>query len=151
MKSQKCGERIGITELLNYLKTNKDTIKNIGCIDLNNVNNTKNKIEETEISKLHFQDLKKINYLPENLANIFKLNSDNFHKYLHAGVLQNLSYSYSKHTESVKINVSLYSSILVCLRHTFLSQPSKYQEIFITKLIDRLKNDASGAKFDFFE
>ncbi len=95
----KPGERIGINDLLKYLKTNKEAIKNIGCVDLNNVNNSKNNAIDTEIVKLQFQDLKKMNYLPDNLASIFKINSDNFHKYLHAGVLQNLSYSLTPATQ----------------------------------------------------
>ena len=150
-KTPKVGTRIGINELLKYLKTNKEAMKNIGCIDLNNMNNQKNNVVETTITKLQFQDLKKVNYLPQNLASIFEINSDNFHKYLHAGVLQTLSYSYSKHADSLKINVSLYSSILVCLKHTFLSQTSQQQILFVTKLLDRLRIESTGTKFNFFE
>lgn len=144
-KIQKIGERIGINELLQYLKTNKDVIQNIGCIDLNSINTLKTNTIES-ITKLQFQDLKKINYLPENLANIFGINLDNFHKYLHAGVLQ-----YISHSDGKKINVSLYSSILVCLKHTFLSQQQQNQELFITKLLNRLKTESIGTKFKFFE
>lgn len=140
----KTGKRVSVEDLFKYIKSNKESFRTVGCVDLND---TKEDIQIIEnIERLHFQDSKKVNFLPKNLAHIFKFNSDNFHKYLHSGVFSNLNYSYDKRVEKVNINVSLYSSVITCLKQSFLSQPVSYQSNFITKFIDRLRVEITTSK-----
>lgn len=141
------GKRIGLGDIIDFVKKNENTIKNIGCVDLNDITDT----HTTKIEKLKFQNFKKINYFPENLANIFTSNSENLNKYLHAGVLEKIKYSIHKTIEKKEINVSFYSSLLCCLNQSFLSQTLFVQSNFIIKLIDRLYNEAKGSKFKQFE
>jgi hypothetical protein len=122
-------------DLFKYLKKNSEAFKFVSYIDLND------KVEKTialTIDKLHFQDSKKINYLPTNLANIFKVNSNNLHKYLHIGVL--------KAIDGIS-NISLFSSIITCLKQTFISQTTSNQTLFIMKFVERLKSESKGSKF----
>lgn len=158
MKSQQfnnnSGNRLNIDDIIDYLTKNKNVIKNIGCVDLNTKSDSD---EEGEIIKLEFQNVKKIGYLPKKLKQLFKLNSDGIHKFLHSGSLQKMNVqtshkSLDKSTQKTfqELNVSFFSSIITCLDHTFLSQPVKQQQLFLTKLIERLKHVICGSYFNHF-
>lgn len=141
------GKRIGLNDIIEFVKKNKNIIKNIGCVDLNE----KIDIEPKKIDKLKFQNFKKINYLPKNLTDIFTSNSENLNMYLHAGSLEKIKYSTHKSIEKKEINISFYSSILCCLNQSFLSQSLFHQSNFITCFINRLCLEASDSKFKQFE
>lgn len=142
-QNTKIGKRVGIDDLLKYIKKNKDAFKSVGCIDLNEADE---KSTSTSLEKLNFQDLKKVTYLPEKLANIFKLQNN---KYLYAGTLRSLTNVSSTKNNITKENIkcSLFSSVITCLKQSFLSQPLAYQAVFIGRFMDRLKAEIKGNKF----
>lgn len=139
------GKRISLEELFNYIEVNKKSLETVGCIDLNEVNNTE---QYDELEQLKFQDIKKISNLPDNLSSIFKIN--NLHKYIHIGILQQLQ-PVGKYNKYVQFNVSLFSSVFTCLKQSFTSEPINFQNIFITKFIDRFLNSSKGEKFRLFQ
>lgn len=120
--------RVSVSSLINYIKTNKNQMKSIDIIELSSIQN----IEVNEISKLRYQEVKQVLHLPENLNSIFHIEKN---KYLHAGVLDNIPLFNDT-------NISLYSSILVCLKQNFFSQNTPYQQKFVTSLIECLKADS---------
>ena len=132
-----CQKRITTKDLFQYIKNNSDTFKYVNCVDLNDTSCVD--IIDT-LDQLNFQDLKKVNYLPPTLANIFKLNSSSSYKYFHLGVLNLID----------KHNVTLFSSIISCLKHTFISYPISQQILFIEKFIKRLASDSKGHKYNMF-
>lgn len=144
-QNEKYGERLTLDLLLSYIDDNMGKIKTIDCIDLND---TKHDVEKS-IKNLEFQHVKKISFLPDNLADVFDLENEKI-TYMHAGVLQFLKYIDKKHVSKTvdKFNVTLFSSILVCIKPNFLSQPIAIQTAFITNLIHRLKDCAKNSYFD---
>lgn len=143
-KATKTGKRINLDDLFTYIKKNKHIFKDVGCVDLND---TKDTTVYTSLEKLNFQDFRKVNYLPKNLANIFKLHSADFGKYIHAGTLKTINL---KRQDVTNLQISLYSSIMTCLKQSFLSLPVSTQVDFISKLIDRLQNESKGSKYEEF-
>jgi hypothetical protein len=143
-KATKTGKRISLDDLFAFLKKNKQVFKDVGCVDLND---TKDTTVYTSLEKLNFQDFRKVNYLPKNLANIFKLHSADFGKYIHAGTLKTINL---KRQDVANLQISLYSSIMTCLKQSFLSLPVSTQVDFISKLIDRLQNESKGSKYEEF-
>ena len=128
--TKKTGKILTIEDLIEYFKKNKENIETVGTVDLNEVP----KIEE-KISKLHFQDVQKVSFLPEKLSEIFKLKS---HKYLHAGILQFINND----------NISFYSSIITCLKQHFSFQPIETQKIFMSSFLRRLSKESKNAFFN---
>lgn len=143
-KVTKTGKRISLDDLYAFIKKNKQAFKDVGCVDLND---TKDTTVYTSLEKLHFQDFRKVNYLPKNLANIFKLHSADFGKYIHVGTLKTINL---KRQDVANLQISLYSSIMTCLKQSFLSLPVSTQVDFISKLVDRLQNESKGSKYEEF-
>lgn len=137
-KTNKCGKRISTEDLLKYIKTNKEIIKSIKFVDLNDspVDNKKLVLEK---NKLH--ELTEINYLPSKLSTIFKL--ENGQKYLHSGCLQSISQN-----DGQQLFVSFYSSILSCLIQNFFVSSLSEQILFTTKLLNRLKIESCGNTYE---
>lgn len=135
-KTQKQGRRISTDELIKYIKTNKEVLKTVKCIDLNDVPIN---VQPTSLEKTQFQNLVEVDYLPTNLSQIFKLNSGQ--KYLHAGCLRTIN------VKTKTLMVSFYSSILSCLIQQFFSAPLGEQINFTLKLLDRLKKDSCGTTY----
>ena len=132
-------KRISLDDLYAFIKTNKSTFQTIGCINLNDSTHV---IEDLE--KLHFQDVRKIQMFPPNISN-FLQTSDITHKYLHAGTFVLTKGS---------LNLSLFSSIICCLKRSFLSQTIISQEKFLLALLTRFKKDIESLfllhKYDKF-
>lgn len=120
--------RISVNSLLNYIKTNKNQMKSIDIIELSSIKN----VEVKDLAKLRYQEVKQVLHLPENLNSIFQVDK---YKYLHAGVLDNIPLFNDT-------DISLYSSILICLKQNFFSQNTPYQQKFVTSLIECLKADS---------
>jgi hypothetical protein len=133
--------RITIGTLLTFIKENiTNKVQNTtDCIDIVDVKN-KTVQQNDNIDKLNFQDVKRVTFLPSNLSDIFDLYDI---KFFHAGVL-------SKCSDKDKYDVSLYASVISCLKHSFLAQPSQYQANFLEKFLHRFKSEAK-TKFDTFE
>jgi len=125
-------ERIHIEDLIQYIEQNKKNIKQDNVIDLNSFNGNTN-----DLQKLAFQDVKHIYMFTPILEKIFDAQND---KYLHAGVLKCI-------IGCDGINISLYSSIITCLKQTFLSQNSQFQQNFIIAFIECLKKNLDN--FDY--
>jgi hypothetical protein len=70
--------------------------------------------------------------LPEKLNKIFNVENN---KYLHAGVLENVP-------AFADADISLYSSVLVCLKPNFFSQNTPHQQKFLATFIECLKLDS---------
>lgn len=128
-------KKISVNSLLNFINRNIDTFKTLGCVDLNIVD-LPNEETPTTICPLDFQDLKKLSYLPTNLANIFDLQSN---KYLHAGMLK------------TNVATTFFSSILTCLKQSFLSQNVAHQSKFIKRFIEILSAESKGILYSKFE
>lgn len=126
-------KKITTEKLIEYIKKNSEQIQSIDFVDLNPVK----EVEVKELKKLQFQDVRTIKFLPSVFDTFFNLSEN---KYLHAGVLEKVP-SYNE------INISLFSSIIVCLRQSFLSQNLPYQQKFISSFIDCLRNDSR--KFNY--
>ena len=121
-------KRITTEDLVKFIKINKSTFQNIGCVDLNE------SIEiDTVLQQLSFQDVKKIYSLPPNISNFLKIDQENISKYLHAGTFNN----------NKNINLSLFSSIISCFKRTFIGQSIVSQEKFLLKFIDIFKYNIS--------
>lgn len=136
---QKQGKRISTESLIKYIQTNKDTLKSINFVDLNEVNI---KTEITSLEKAKIQTLIEINYLPPNLSNIFNLNMGP--KYLHCGCLNIINQN------GGSIIVSFYSSILSCLIQQFFISSLSDQILFTIKLINTLKKESSETSYSQF-
>jgi hypothetical protein len=126
-------KRITTEALIEYIKTNIDKIQSLDFVDLNFNSYT----EVKELKKLSIQDVRPVLFLPEVLNEFFDLNET---KLLHAGVLEKIPKYQDK-------NISLFSSVIVCLKQSFLSQSVVSQQKDITTFIDCLKNDSS--KFNY--
>lgn len=137
----KQGKRISKDDLISYIKTNKDVLKNVKYVDLNEI---QEKEKPTFLEKTQFQNLVEIDYFPPNLTQIFKINSSNNHKYLHAGCLRTIN------TKTKTFQVSFFSSIMSCLKPSFFSSPVSYQISFMNQFIERLKEESTGIKFNEF-
>jgi hypothetical protein len=140
MRNQKIGKKISTIELIKFIESNKNEIKNIKFIDLNNSINNKEDEKILFLEKANFQEIIVINFLPYNLSNIF-LNK----QYLHAGCLKTIVYKDNKNYQ-----VSFFTSIISCLKQSFLTSSSLDQKIFISHLIDRMSNESIGIKFSEF-
>jgi hypothetical protein len=134
--NNKMNEKITIIELIQYIKSNKNAINSVNIIDLNSVKNNLKKSEK-ELTHLKFQDVRQVNYLPTKLNEIFDVENN---KYLHAGVLEKIPIYDNT-------NISLYSSILVCLKQNFFSQNMTYQQQFVSTFINCLNSDTK--KFNY--
>lgn len=120
-------ERISIYDIINFIQKNITQISNIDCIDNTQLTNEIPLIQSnSKLTPLQFQEIKPIKSLPPNLNQIFN------EKYFHIGVLRNLN----------KLDISLYSSIIVCLKSKFHSQTLEFQIDYITKFIDCLKSNS---------
>jgi hypothetical protein len=137
----KQGKRISKDDLISYIKTNKDVLKNVKYVDLNEI---QEKEKPTFLEKTQFQNLVEIDYFSPNLTQIFKLNSSNNRKYLHAGCLRTIN------TKTKTFQVSFFSSIISCLKPSFFSSPVSYQISFMNQFIERLKEESTGIKFNEF-
>jgi hypothetical protein len=100
---KKQGKRISMEDLYKFIKTNKTTFQNIGCINLNE--SIKQQTEELE--KLQFQDIKKIQMFPNTISEFLQVSGT---KFLHAGTFVKTKGS---------VNLSLFSSVISCLRRSF--------------------------------
>lgn len=129
---KKQGKRISMEDLYKFIKTNNDAFQNIGCVNLNNQSK-----EPEELEKLQFQDVRKIQTLPNTIANFLQFDQQSL-KYLHAGTFVKTKGS---------MNLSLFSSVITCLRRSFLSQTIISQEKFLISLIDRFKSDLTSLFF----
>lgn len=118
--------------LIEYIKRNINKIYDIDAIDLNTVTH----VEVNELKKLSFQDVRPVQYLPEIFNEIFDLNEM---KYLHAGVLEKIP--------NYTANISLFSSVIVCVKQSFLSQSLSAQEKDIHTFIECLKNDSNKINY----
>lgn len=119
---KKQGKRISMDDLYKFIKTNKTTFQNIGCI---NLNDSVQPIEELE--KLQFQDIRKIQMLPNSISEFLQVSGN---KFLHAGTFVKTKGS---------VNLSLFSSVISCLRRSFLSQTIISQEKFLISFIEKFK------------
>lgn len=128
-------QKLTISNLIKFIKDNVDTFKTLGCVDLNVVD-LPIKETHTSIKPLEFQDLKKLTYLPTNLANIFDLQNN---KYLHAGM------------SKTSVGMTFFGSILTCLKQSFLSQPISYQNKFVKRFIEILSAESKGNHYSKFE
>jgi hypothetical protein len=128
ISTEQTGERISVSDLLNYINKNKSEFKLINVIDLSSIKNE----EIKEIKKLRYQEVKQVLFLPENLSTIFNVQK---FKYLHAGVLENIPLFGDS-------DISLYSSVLICLKPNFFSQNTPYQQKFLTTFVECLKLDS---------
>jgi hypothetical protein len=97
-----------------------------------------NHVEKNDLVKLSYQNVKTIMMLPKELRKIFDVDKT---KYLHAGVLETINIAGKER------NVSLFSSVLTCLKQSFFSQNQQYQQKLILTLIDCLKADSR--KFNY--
>ena len=125
--------RISVSSLLNFIDINSKKIKNINYVDLNLIKND----EINELKKLRFQEVKPITSLPQNLSFIFDIKKN---KYLHSGVLSSISLFNNT-------DISIYSSLIVCLKPNFSSQNINYQKQFITTLIECLSSDSTKTSY----
>jgi len=133
---------LSLDSLLKFLTTNKSSFKNIGFVDLS----SEKKINlDDQLEKLKFQDIRKTGKLPPKLTEFFKPNSDNFHKYIHAGVLDKIELE--KHQFS-NFHISLFSSIFSCLIQQFTYQSKHFQSMFIAKFLSRFINEATNTKYN---
>jgi hypothetical protein len=139
------GNLLSLEALLDFIVANQSSFKNIGCIDLTNHEHDHDHVHDEILEQLEFQEIKKINQLPDELAKIFKLNHDNFHKYIHVGVFKNIELEKNKFT---KFDISLFLSIFSCLYQTFNYQTKYYQSIFVTKFLDRFIKSIQSTKYD---
>lgn len=120
---KKQGKRISMEDLYKFIKLNKTTFQNIGCINLND------SVELTkELEKLQFQDIQKIQTLPNSISEFLQISGN---KFLHAGTFVKTKGS---------VNLSLFSSLITCLRRSFLSQSIISQEKFLISFVDKFKN-----------
>jgi len=133
LMQKKQGNRISINDLYEFINTNQNVFQNIGCINLNESVMQ----QQEELEKLQFQDVKKIYTFPYNIMNFLQVENSKI-KYLHAGTFVKTKGS---------INLSLFSSIISCLKYSFLSQTIISQEKFLIFFINRLKNDLNGLFF----
>ena len=80
------------------------------------------------LKKLAFQNVCIVQYLPSQLDSIFNVEKN---KYLYAG-------TFSDKLKYGNLNVSLFISVLICLKHDFISlnllQQQKILEVFIEKI-----------------
>jgi hypothetical protein len=130
---QKPEKRISTQDLISYIKSNIEIINSIGCIDLDNDTNDEIKASH-HLDQLKFQDVQRITFLPPNLAKFFDISQI---KYLHAGVLKHCS-------EKKGADITLYSSVISCLKQSFLSQPTSDQDALISRFIARFKSESKG-------
>lgn len=128
---KKSGKRISMEDLYKFIKINKNTFQNIGCVNLNEP--LKEQFEELE--KLQFQDVKKVQLLPNSLSNFLQGTTI---KYLHAGTFVKTKGS---------VNLSLFSSVISCLKRTFLLQTIISQEKFLLSFITKFKNEIDSLFF----
>lgn len=127
---KKQGKRISMDDLYKFIKTNKMTFQNIGCINLND------SVQQTEeLEKLQFQDVRKIQMLPNSISEFLQVSGT---KFLHAGTFVKTKGS---------VNLSLFSSVISCLRRSFLLQTIISQEKFLISFIERFKNDLNALFF----
>lgn len=134
-KKQNFDERLNIDDLLQFINDNKNVIDNLGCIDINDIK----KDIKKELIKLNFRDVRTVNYLPHKLNEIFNV-EDN--KYLHAGVLDNLP--------TYNGNISLYSSILICVAPSFLSKTVEHQRTILENFINCCKSNSKNFNYSKF-
>jgi len=130
---QKPEKRISTQDLISYIKSNIEIINSIGCIDLDNDTNDEIKVSH-HLDQLKFQDVQRITFLPPNLAKFFDISQI---KYLHAGVLKHCS-------DKKGADITLYSSVISCLKQSFLSQPTSDQDALISRFIARFKSESKG-------
>lgn len=119
------GELITTNELIEYIMKN---IAKMGTIGITNLNDNNVDVKK-ELSKISFQDIQPIGTMPIIFEQLF---DSSVFKYVHAGVLDKIN----------DVNVSLFSSIITCIKQSFLSQNVKYQQICITEFIDCLKKES---------
>jgi hypothetical protein len=124
------GKRLSIDDIYKFIKQNGKTFQNIGCINLN-----ENVSIKEDLEKLQFQDIRKVYNLPSSISNFLQVPSSGVSKYLHAGTFIRTKSS---------INLSLFSSVISCLRRSFLSQTVITQEKFLLAMIERLKIEISN-------
>jgi hypothetical protein len=134
---KQASDRIGIDDLINYIKKNHQSISDINYVDLNNIGDTKIK----KLEKLNFQDVRQITQLSEKLNILFDIENN---KYLHAGVLEHIP-NYGNN------NISLYSSVLVCLNPSLLTQNTQSQQKFLTIFLDCLKLDSKNINYSKYK
>lgn len=127
---KKQGKRISMDDLYKFIKINKTTFQNIGCINLND-----SVQQAEELEKLQFQDVRKIQMLPNSISEFLQVSGN---KFLHAGTFVKTKGS---------VNLSLFSSVISCLRRSFLSQTIISQEKFLISFIDRFKTDLNALFF----
>lgn len=134
---QNLDERITIDYLINFIKENKNVISQINQIDINTQQKKSIDNENYQLKKLKYQDVKHIKKLSEKLNVFFDVENN---KYLHAGVLEFIP-------NFENINISLFSSIITCLKSGFVSQNILYQQKFISTLLSCLNNGTN--KFNY--
>jgi hypothetical protein len=134
-KNTNC-KKISISDLIEFIRKNINTINKIGSINLDDVySEPKSSSEKNTLEQLEFQDMKKVNYLPENLNKLF--DCENI-KFIHCGVLKNIN----------EQNVSFYSSIFSCLKQTFISQFINSQTNFILTFLKRICSEIKGRQYN---
>lgn len=135
-------KKIGIDDLINYIKQNLHVINNPHTI-----NETVDVIEEENVSLTHLQQntVKQLSKLPNNLSNIFK----NFiGDMCRIGVMRFNLTGRSNEGTGCKNNVSLLSSILSCLKDDFILQPCQTQQVYISQLNNNLIGFINSEKYN---
>jgi hypothetical protein len=135
----KIGKRISKNDLLVFIENNKEIVKNINYVDLND---PVDEIDTNSIEQVNIQSIVEIRYLPDNLSLILK---PNINKYSHTGCLKTI-----KSSNKNIIQISLLSSIITCLHYNFSILSLQNQLTFMTKVFERLKNESAGSKFTEF-
>jgi len=115
-------------ELISYITKNLTEINDINYVDLN-------KHSQAPL-KINTQEVKIITYLPPKLNEIFKLENN---RYLHAGANRIAKCNFT--------NISLFSSVMICLKQSFLSQNLTMQQAAIIQFTKCLEADVQ--KFNY--
>ena len=141
--SIKIGKRINKEDLLRYIENNKEVMKNINYVDLNESSSEK---EMKTIEQSNFQTTSEVKYLPPNLSIIMNLSHK---KYLHVGCLKTMSFKNGKISKTLKI--SFLTSIITCFDHSFSSMTVANQTAFIQNLFGKLKSEIIGDQFKQYD
>jgi hypothetical protein len=132
-KPQLEGERLSTADLIQFIKMNRSKIEKIDYIDLNEL-----VIEKSnELELLRFQDVKTITKLPPKLHDFFDIENT---KYFHAGSLHTIP-------DFGETDISLFSSVLICLHQNFFMQNTLAQQKFVSGFIISLQGDTK--KFNY--
>ena len=124
--------RLTKAKLIEFIKMHSSSNNMIGSIDLNSIVVHDNK----KLKQLKYQEFSVITSMPENLDKIFDVTNN---KFLHTGVLNK--------DIKTNMNISLYSSVLLCLIKTFNLKTVMEQNELVSSLT---KNILSSLKKNLF-